>query len=236
MWYFKTFAQTSGYRSIAYTEAFLSGHWLRSRSLAFDVIDERQLASARLQGGQLWTSGGGYSILVLPGVSLLASRQAALKCLENARRGRLALFSGEGVYTCTFALSPAQLAWSWVLDFPSLETTLEAYLDGALAGRRGWPPYRVELPSATVTAGEHSLLVRVRNTASNRYHSDPPFQKDPPAPSGITAPPLLRPFRAARLRAAALYGFMLGAPSGQDHDSGWTPFAGGEAPQLIING
>jgi hypothetical protein len=96
--------------------------------------------------------------------------------------------SGVGRYSRTVQL-PAG-ARRVVLTLPEVHSAVEVRWNGACVARRGWSPYRFDLPEVRTRSGPNYLELLVASAAGNKYYSATPF--DPgPEPSGLTSAPVL---------------------------------------------
>jgi hypothetical protein len=100
-------------------------------------------------------------------------------------------YSGAGTYACSIDVSPDDSERPWTLVFPVVETALSVTLNGESLGRRGWRPYRFDVPRGLLRPGANELSARVLSSAANRYYADTPYAPDGPEPSGLCATPRL---------------------------------------------
>jgi hypothetical protein len=103
-------------------------------------------------------------------------------------------FSGVGEYRTTFDLPEAALTWpSWELILPEVHTSAQAEINGQPAGTWGWGPFRSTFDAELLRTKGNELRVMVASTAANRYYAGTRHQGGKLEPSGLTAPPILRP-------------------------------------------
>jgi hypothetical protein len=100
-------------------------------------------------------------------------------------------YSGAGTYACSFELSQDGAERAWSIVFPVVDTALSVEVNGVSLGRRGWRPYRFDVPAGVLRPGANALSARVLSAAANRYYAGTPYAPDGPAPSGLGAAPRL---------------------------------------------
>lgn len=86
--------------------------------------------------------------------------------------GALECYSGGAWYRRLVTLTPEQARSEAVLDLGQVVATAEVRVNGAVAGIRVAPPWRVEL-SPHLKTGENRIEVLVFNTLANHYRTVP---------------------------------------------------------------
>jgi len=82
-------------------------------------------------------------------------------------------YSGQGEYTTTFAMQPAEHGERLFLDLGEVAATAEVRVNGVLAGTLLAAPWRVEM-TGLIHAGENAVSIVVANTLANHYSSGIP--------------------------------------------------------------
>ena len=102
--------------------------------------------------------------------------------------------AGAGFYQAFVDLGADARTCQWELYCPSVHTAMTVYVNQALAGVCGWPPYRLTLPEKALKPAYNELQIAVWNTAGNAFYKDTPYQRSSPMPSGLDQIPELHPF------------------------------------------
>ena len=110
-------------------------------------------------------------------------------------------YSGTGYYGCEFNLTKDDLAYQWDLIFKDIVSTVTVFLNGSCIGKRGWPPYRLELPGSHLKKTENRLMLEISNTAGNAYYYNTPYAGSSPQPAGLLGEPILKPATVIQLLA-----------------------------------
>lgn len=121
---------------------------------------------------------------------------------EGWERQGLPRFSGVGDYATAFDVPDGRTDWTeqagwadgtgWELHVPEVCTSAEIVLNGTSLGRFGWGPITCPVPAGLLRPSGNDLHVLVASSAANRYYAGTSQQKGLD-PSGLTAPPVLRP-------------------------------------------
>ena len=106
-------------------------------------------------------------------------------------------YAGEGTYTTTFdfpTTTPDWKKWNWKIVFPKIVSSAEILFNEKSLGFRSWSPYEVMLPTDLMQNKSNHLLVKVFNTAGNRYYAGSPYAVEN-FPSGIIGAPIVTPIK-----------------------------------------
>lgn len=97
-------------------------------------------------------------------------------------------FSGVARYSIVVELDGSS---DLQLELPVVSGAVAVSVNGTAVGRRGWSPYRFEIPAALTSAGANELEIEVASTAANRYYAGTGM-REAPERAGLLAPPVLR--------------------------------------------
>jgi len=170
------FTAPPGLRSIHVTargqvEAWVDGQPMqRGRDGRFESLTtlERAAVVALRIAPEVGATGGA----VLPDPIQLDCQRGLMPAGDWSKVGALECYSGGAWYRRTVTLTPEQAGGSVTLDLGKVVATAEVRVNGARAGIRVAPPWRVDL-SEFVKPGENRIEVLVFNTLANHYATVP---------------------------------------------------------------
>jgi hypothetical protein len=170
------FIAPPGFRAMSVTtkgnvEAWVDGQEMRAGgSGRFEAIDP--LSRAALVALRVLPETGSSGGAAVPEPIRLECGPGIATLGDWSKTGALECYSGGAWYRKTVTLTPEQAKSAVTLDLGKLTATAEVRVNGATAGIRVAPPWRVDI-SKQVKAGENRIEVLVYNTLANHYLTIP---------------------------------------------------------------
>jgi hypothetical protein len=97
-------------------------------------------------------------------------------------------FSGVADYECSLPLASLR---SVRISVSRIAGSATLWVNDIQVGRRGWRPFRWDVPSDVVREGANHIRIRVASSAANRYYAGTAFRSHP-EPAGLLARPVVQ--------------------------------------------